>query len=173
MINKAIGSKTDIYSKSCKRAGVYMNCVGDLLEDENVKRLDDFSQHIGTTRLQHSLNVSYYSFLISRKLGWDYRSAARAGILHDLYLYDRHIDRTGESHIFRHPKEALKNAQSVTDLNPIERDAIANHMWPISKHFLHHKEAYVVSAADKYCAVLEFSEHCYKSINYNIRRLFS
>lgn len=43
---------------------------------------------MATSRFQHSLNVSYYSFIICRKFGLDAYSAARAGLLHDLYYYD-------------------------------------------------------------------------------------
>lgn len=156
MLNKATGSRIDLYGKNPK-ASLYLSCVEDLLENSEVKDLDNFSQHIGTSRLQHSLNVSYYSFILSKFLGCDYRSAARAGILHDLYLYDRHEDKTDENHIFRHPKEALKNAEELTELNEIEKDAIVNHMWPLSKSFPKYKESYMVSAADKYAALLEFS----------------
>lgn len=156
MTNRPIGSRVTLNDENPKTT-LYLSCVGDLLENKEVKKLDDFSQHIGTSRLQHSLNVSYYSFLISRRMGGDYRSAARAGILHDLYLYDRHVDKGDENHIFRHPKEALKNAQALTELNEIEKDAIVNHMWPLSRHNPRYFESYVVSAADKYTTLLEFS----------------
>lgn len=156
MLQKAMGSRKNFYDGS-RKMNRYLNCVEDLLEDENVLRLDSYSQHIGTSRLQHSLNVSYYSYLFSKLLGCDCRSAARAGILHDLYLYDRHTDKTDENHVFRHPREALKNAAMLTELNDIERDAIIKHMWPLSKGFPKYKESYCVSAADKYSAALEFT----------------
>ncbi len=157
MIGRAIGSKINLNNPDDPKAVLYMDCVGDLLCNAEVKSLDNYKQHIGTSRLQHSLNVSYYSFLISKFLHCDYRSAARAGILHDLYLYDRRKDKTEENHIFRHQREALENASQLTELNDIEKNAIANHMWPLCKGNLHYKEAYVVSAADKYSTALEFT----------------
>ncbi|MCD8091054.1 MAG: hydrolase, partial [Clostridiales bacterium] len=157
MLKKAIGSKVNIYKSENPNAALYLECVGDLLENGEVKGLDNFEQHIGTSRLQHSLNVSYYSFIISKFLHCDYRSAARAGILHDLFFYDWRTDKTSESHVFRHPKEALRNAEELTDLNEIEKDAIINHMFPLSSGIPHYKESYVVSAADKYSAALEFT----------------
>ncbi|MCD8214741.1 MAG: HD domain-containing protein [Clostridiales bacterium] len=157
MLKKAIGSKVNISKAENPNAVLYMACVGDLLENSEVRELDRFEQHIGTSRLQHSLNVSYYSFLISKFLHCDYRSAARAGILHDLFFYDWHTDKTSESHVFRHPKEALRNAEELTDLNDIEKDAIINHMFPLSSGIPRYKESYVVSVADKYSAALEFT----------------
>lgn len=168
MLKKAIGSKVDIMQSESPSAALYRQCVSDLLEAGEVKSLENFEQHFGTSRLQHSLNVSYYSFLISKFLHCDYRSAARAGILHDLYLYDRHCDKTSESHVFRHPKEALKNAEELTDLNDIEKDAIINHMFPLSKGVPHYKESYVVSAADKYSAVLESCERLGKRVKHKL-----
>lgn len=170
MVRKAMGSRIDISNSENPKAALYMDCVGDLLRNEEVKSLDNFEQHIGTSRLQHSVNVSYYSFLISKFLHCDYRSAARAGILHDLYMYDRRTDKTDENHIFRHQREALENAAQLTELNDIEKNAIANHMWPFCKENLRYKEAYVVSAADKYSAALEFTVQLGRKIK---RRLYT
>lgn len=168
MLYKAIGSRVDITLSQSPSAVLYRQCISDLLEAGEVRDLDKFEQHLGTSRLQHSLNVSYYSFLISKFLHCDYRSAARAGILHDLYLYDRHIDKTSENHIFRHPREALKNAEELTDLNAIEKDAIINHMFPLSKGVPRYKESYVVSVADKYSAVLELGERLGKKVKHKL-----
>ena len=58
-----------------------------------------------------SQSVSYYSFLICRRMGWDYRSAARAGLLHDLYFYDWRTKKYIRSgHASWHPRVALDNA---------------------------------------------------------------
>ena len=54
-----------------------MDCVSDILYHDKVQRLTKYEQHCHTSRLQHCINVSYYSFLVCRKFGWDYRSAAR------------------------------------------------------------------------------------------------
>ena len=88
-MHKAIGSRKD-FSRldEDQLLAEYKECVGEILENEQVQKLDRHMQHCNTSRLQHSINVSYYSFLICRRMGWDYRSAARAGLLHDLYFYD-------------------------------------------------------------------------------------
>ncbi len=154
-MTKAIGSKVKLDECENKIAEEYLCCVNELLESKNVKELDNSSQHLNTSRLQHSINVSYYSYLICKRLKFDYKSAARAGLLHDLYLYNRHIEKFEQSHTIYHPKEALKNAREIAKLNEIEEDAILKHMWPLCKGMPKYKETVVVTLADKYCATAE------------------
>jgi uncharacterized protein len=137
----------------------YFDCVSDLLNDPTVKQLGGFTHHKGTTRLQHCVNVSYYNFLLCRKLHLDARSAARAGILHDLFLYDRkeHDPVEGEGgHCSGHPKVAFFNASELFPLNDKEGDMIANHMWPLSPHMPHSAEGWAIQLVDKACATGEF-----------------
>lgn len=68
----------------------YLDCVWDLLLNPAVRRMNQYVQHGSTTCLRHCLNVSYRSYCACRRLGLNYRSAARAGLLHDLFLYDWH-----------------------------------------------------------------------------------
>ena len=156
-MQKAICSKVNLKSAENLLALEYMSCVYDLLDTEKVQKLDDYVQHCQTSRLQHCINVSYYSFLICRFLGWDYRSAARAGLLHDLYFYDwrTNKDRRTKNHAAWHPRVALDNARKICDLNPIEKDAILKHMWPCTFIPPRYKESYAVTLADKICALIE------------------
>ncbi len=134
----------------------FLSIINDLLMNDDVKRLSEFSQHFDTSRLAHSINVSYYSYKAAKKLGLDYCSAARAALLHDLFLYDWRVEKQPEgAHAFAHPVVALRNANKVTELNEIEKDAIVNHMWPVTPAFPKYMESYVVSFADKYSTVLE------------------
>ncbi len=138
----------------------YYRCVSDLLDDRTVQQLGQFTHHKGTTRLQHCVNVSYYNFLLCRKLHLDARSAARAGILHDLFFYDRkeHVPVEGEGgHFSGHPKVAFFNASELFPINEKEGDMIANHMWPLSPHMPHCAECWAIQLVDKICAVGEFS----------------
>lgn len=129
-----------------------------LLINDRVQKLDDFIQHRCFTRLQHSLDVAYYSFFLSKLFGWDSKSAARAGLLHDLFLYDRHAeDYEGRGHMRRHPLIALENAREICELNKIEEDIIKKHMWLITLRPPRYKESFVVTFVDKYCALREFA----------------
>lgn len=153
---KAIGSGREL------RDSDYYSCVSDIIGAEELEALKNITHHVSTTRFQHCLNVSYYSWLICRRLGLNARSAARAGLLHDLFFYDRRAynaarRRGSLSHAAAHSAEALRNAAGLTPLTPLEADMIAKHMWPATAPLPRYKETFVITLVDKYCAVLEFS----------------
>ncbi|MCL2699704.1 MAG: HD domain-containing protein [Defluviitaleaceae bacterium] len=144
----------------------YEACVSDLTRHDDIKRLNGFTQHLNTSRLEHCVNVSYFSYLICKKLGWDHRSAARAGLLHDFYHYDwRTQTHTEERHTSAHPKAALENAKKITPLNEIEADAIINHMWPLTFSLPKYRESYVVNLMDTFCAAYEFAAKFFIFLN--------
>lgn len=150
---KAIGSRKNLKQQ------LYYEFVADLLESKSVQDLKQYRHHIKTTRFQHSLNVSYYNYLICKFFHWDAVSAARAGLLHDLYFYetaDYDATETHESHSAHHPQVALHNAMQLFSVNAVEKDIIQNHMWPATHHMPHYKESYVIVVVDKYCAALEY-----------------
>ena len=134
----------------------YVDCVADLLKHERVLSMKDFIQHGNTTCFEHCLYVSYTSFVVSKKLGLDYRSTARGALLHDFFLYDWHIKGNSEGlHGFSHPRVALRNALESFELGAIEREIILKHMWPLTPALPLKKEAMVVTLVDKYCTVAE------------------
>ena len=164
-MKKAIWSKVLLNGTDAESALLFNQCIEDLINCDTVKELDNYSQHIGTSRLQHSINVAYYSFVVCRKWGLDYRSAARAGLLHDLYLYDwRNPESPRGNHLSLHPREALKNARKITELNKVEEDAIVRHMWPMTIIPPKYVESHIVSLVDKYCAGAEVMD----SIAHNV-----
>ena len=108
----------------------YISYVSDLLEKEEVQRLGEFVQHFHSTRLDHSISVSYYSYKVAKKWQGDARATARAGLLHDLFYYDWRTTKFDEgSHAYMHPRIAAKNAEKITTLSDLERDIIVKHMW--------------------------------------------
>jgi len=134
--------------------------VGELLEHDAVMRLDDFIHHHAVTRLRHSLDVAYTSFVLAKLLRCDSRSAAMSGLLHDLYFYDTHATEPSEDcrrHISQHPKIALENARCICELNKVEENIIRRHMWLITLVPPKYKEGFIVTAMDKFCALREFS----------------
>ncbi|MCI1930454.1 MAG: hydrolase [Clostridia bacterium] len=153
---KAIFSKYEINDES-KLTKEYLECVNDILENETYMKLQDVYQHHYTSRYQHCVNVSYYSFVFCRFVHFDKRSAARAGLLHDFYFYDWHRPlKIRKNHILWHPLVAYDNARKQFDVNNIEEDAIKRHMWPGTPLLPKYKEGVVVSIADKFCATMEF-----------------
>lgn len=156
MYNSVVFSKVDLADLTNIYVQEFHECIADLVNNEKVQEMDNFHQHFNTSRLQHSLNVSYYSFLLCKAFKLDYRSAARAGLLHDLFLYDWRVSKQEEgNHAKAHPIVALRNAKEVAELNLIEEDAILRHMWPVTLKAPKYKESYMVTIADKYCAAAE------------------
>lgn len=133
----------------------YLLEVQHILSNEEFLSLANYFHHYFTTRFMHSVNVSYVSWLIARKLGCDEKAAARAGLLHDFCPYDfRAKTPTGEHQAFYHPKAAAKNSSRVFEINDREQDAIRTHMFPLGP-MPRNKEAWIITLADKVCAVME------------------
>ncbi len=130
--------------------------VQPLLELKQVQELAEYIQHRCHSRLSHSLDVAWFSYFIARLLRWDSASAARGGLLHDLFFYDRD-DGTGapRRHLRRHPRVALENARQICALNKKEANIIRRHMWLVTLVPPRYKEGYIVTFVDKYCALRE------------------
>ena len=96
----------------------FINIIKDLINNETVQQMKNYRQHFNSSCFDHCLEVAYWSYLICKKLGLDYVSAARAGMLHDLFLYDWRNSKKKLNlehfHAFIHPKIALENATKIT-----------------------------------------------------------
>lgn len=154
---KAIGSKVDILGSGKGEAYYYL--VSDLLENDLVLKMKDFTQHGDTSCFQHCLNVSYYNYKICRFFSLNARAAARAGLLHDLFLYDWHTykpDKGERLHGFTHAETALKNAKENFYISELEGDIIEKHMFPLNITAVpRYRETVVIVLVDKYCGLLE------------------
>ena len=134
----------------------YAACVADLLNSDEVLWMKNIRHHHFVTCYEHSLFVSYVAYRLARHWNIDVREAARAGLLHDLFLYDPKDKTQYEGNqCFAHPVAALKNASRLTELSDAEAYAIVAHMWPLAKKMPRYKVSYVVNVADKLCAVIE------------------
>ena len=134
----------------------YVECIHDMVWHEMVQSMKNYMQHGKYNCLEHSLYVSYISYLICRRLELDYRSAARGGLLHDFFLYDWHVGKPYRGlHGVSHPYISLQNASKFFNLNAREMDIIQKHMWPLTFRLPRYKETFIVLLADKYCASAE------------------
>ena len=144
-------------SKHDLNTAAFLQCVSPLLDTSEVNSMKQWRRHFYTTCYDHSLFVSYVDFRLARYFGWNYRAAARAGLLHDLYLYDP-ADNSAHpgNQCLDHPEFALRNAMALCpDLTENEKNAIVSHMFPLAVHLPRCREAVAVNMADKLCAVLE------------------
>ncbi len=150
-MSRAIGSRYTV--ERSPQISEYHDAIFDILSSSEVQSLKEFAHHHSMTRFQHCLNVSYYSFLMCRKLGFNAEQAARAGLLHDLY---ESSPRCTKEHLKNHPDIALENARKSFRLTKVEADIIQKHMWPIRKGHPKYPESYIVMLTDKYIAMIEY-----------------
>lgn len=150
----------------------YLECVGDILAHPVFQSMDNYIQHGNTTCKTHCIQVSYMSFKICRARGWDYRSAARAGLLHDLFLYDwhTHARETGKHfHGYTHPRTAMNNAVKYFSVSEMEKNLILRHMWPLTPVPPKYIEGYTVLYADKFCGLAEIGSNIKQWLFYTLR----
>lgn len=137
----------------------FYTIVQDLISNETVQKMKQYRQHYDTSTYEHCFYVAYISYKICKKLGLNYKAAARAGMLHDLFLYDWRNSRKTlnleKPHAFIHPKIALDNASALFDLTKKEKDIIIKHMWPVTLKFPKYPESFIVTFVDKYSALQE------------------
>ncbi len=133
----------------------------DILDSEKFKGTKEHIQHGSMSVNEHCKNVTIASLKINNKLrlGGNKREIIRGALLHDYFLYDWHDKELlkGEKlHGYAHPETALRNADKDYELTDKQRDIIGNHMWPLTLlHIPKCREAWIVTAADKYCSLME------------------
>ena len=146
------------YKKLAKKDIEFQEIIKPLIENETVQQMKNFKQHYNTSCFDHCYMASFYCYTICKKHNLDYKSAARAAMLHDLFLYNwrkKQPDKNG-LHAFIHPKTACENACKIFDLNEKEKSIILTHMWPVTfLHFPKSKEAFILTLVDKHCALSE------------------
>lgn len=136
---------------------IYMDIVKDIIENEMVQEMKQYRQHFNVSCFDHCLYVSYNLYLLCKKHKLDYASAARAGLVHDLFLYDWRKRQDGRKglHAYTHARTAYENAKTIFNLNKKEKDIILKHMWPVTLGIPRYKETFLMTYVDKYFAYSE------------------
>ena len=150
----------------------YLEMVHDLMDHADVQRLANYTHHHITTRLAHSIGVSYRSYRWAKRLGLDARAVARAGLLHDLFFYES-IDKHNagpRGHNYEHPRIALENALKITELSDVEQDIILKHMFGATLDIPRYIESWIVTLMDKRCSIAEGSHYCSHKISYYLNQ---
>lgn len=134
----------------------FENIIKELIVNDTVQEMKNYKQHFNTSCFEHCYLAAYYCYLICKKLNLDYKSATRAAMLHDLFLYDwRDKNSHRRFHAFHHGKIACTNACKLFDLTQKEKDIITRHMWPVTFPFPNSIEGFILTFVDKYCAIYE------------------
>lgn len=142
--------------EKCNKDLEYMDIVSDILNNDEFKKMEDMVQH-HRNRVDHLLRVSYHSYKIAKRLKRDYKSTARAGLLHDFYFDDSN-SMTGRKRLkmlFNHPKIAVENSKQIVELNSLEEDIILSHMFPICLRLPKHLESWIVDLVDDFSSIYE------------------
>ena len=136
---------------------IYMDIVKDIIENEMVQEMKQYRQHFNVSCFDHCLYVSYNLYLLCKKHKLDYASAARAGLVHDLFLYDWRKRQEGRKglHAYTHARTAYENAKTIFNLNKKEKDIILKHMWPVTLRIPRYRETFLMTYVDKYFAYSE------------------
>ena len=150
----------------------YMSLVGDILYNKEFIKTKSIKHH-GLSRYEHSIRVSYYAYIITKKFHLDYKKAARAGLLHDFFLESGN-DATIKEKIkvlINHPKIAVENAKKYFDISLIEEDIIRTHMFPVTLRVPRYLESWFVVLIDDVCAIYEALSIKGKRIKYALNLL--
>ena len=147
----------------------YKKIVKDILRNTEFKKLYNIEHH-GISRMEHSIKVSYHSYIIAKKLGMDYISVARGGLLHDFFLNgDERNSKEKFIDTFRHPKLALNTTKTIFKVNKLEEDIIVSHMFPFYISCPRHKESILVNLVDKIIGFKELVRGFYCKLSYKLK----
>ena len=143
-----------------KKDQEYLSIIDNIINNDKFKVIGNIKHH-NTTRLNHSVKVSYYSYKCAKALKLDYHEVARAGLLHDFYTDEiKECDKFKDKFklfSIKHPKDAANNAMEIVSLSEKEINIIKSHMFPISNSVPKYAESWIVSIVDKVLSVIEFS----------------
>lgn len=134
----------------------------NLLNNENVLKMQNFIQHGRISTYDHCVDVAKTALHLNKvfKLNADEKTLVESGILHDFYLYDWHNASIKvplfQMHGYTHAKKASINAKEILNVDDKTCEVIKSHMWPLTITSLPlSKEAWLICIADKLCSTKE------------------
>lgn len=137
---------------------LFFSFASPILHTENFIRSKEFIQHGTVSVHDHSVAVAYYSLRAANRLrlGCSRSRIVRGALLHDYFLYDWHLPHEPSGlHGYTHPGTALANAAKEFDLDCVERDMIARHMFPLTPVPPRYIESLLVCLVDKVLSLRE------------------
>ena len=125
----------------------YYDIVKDILENKEFQKRKEYPHHEDESVYEHSLKVSILAYRLAKKNGFDYRSAAIGGLLHDFYSEPwqnkKKKTKLFKMHGFVHAKEACVNAEKefgalitpkITFINAIFKTISRIQLTPSNSH---------------------------------------
>jgi uncharacterized protein len=135
--------------------GEFLEFANDILNHPEFARLAHYNHHRDKSRLNHVVEIAWYSYKIAKRFSCDTESTVRGALLHDFFHYDW-LHEGPRLHGFFHPGIALKNARNHFSLNRIEADIIKKHMWPLTPIPPLHRESLIVCVVDTVLSSLDY-----------------
>lgn len=163
--------------KKYKKDEEYSLIIDNIMKNNEFQKLSNIKHH-NTTRLEHSLKVSYYSYKIAKSLKLDYQEVARGGLLHDFYINEIQKCKKIKDKILlfstQHPDEAAQNACNNFELSEKEINIIKSHMFPVDYRIPKYAESWIVCLTDKVLSIGEFYRKYSNKLGYlsNLYLLF-
>ena len=143
----------------------YLSIVDNILNDKDFIKLKKCPHH-GTTRYDHSINVSYKSYRVAKLCKLSYKEVARSALLHDFFNNEEAKMKDRIKATFTHPLEAENNARDKFNITEKEAKIIRSHMFPVNFTLPKDKESWVVTICDKVAYVEEYSITIYNKFKY-------
>lgn len=159
MDKKSLYTKMGIKTRSIMNINksIYYDIYSEFYNVNKFRELKSIMHH-GDNRLNHINRVAKLSFMISKRLGYDYISCTRGAMMHDFFTKtDISKEETKYRNFLKeHPNIALNNANKYFDINEIEEDIIVTHMFPITHEKPKYAESKIVCISDKLVSFYEF-----------------
>lgn len=161
--------------KKLKEESFYLNkefnsIITDIINNKEFQKMKKITHH-GITRFNHSLRVSYYTYLVTKKLKLNYIDATRAALLHDFFSDETENMKTKKA-LKEHPKIALDNSKKYYELSKMQEDIILKHMYPITTKMPKYKESWIVDIVDDVASLYERTYSVNKQFKTAVRFLF-
>ena len=150
-----------------KKHEEYLSLVENILNDKEFVKLKKCPHH-GTTRYDHSINVSYKSYRIAKLCKLSYKEVARSALLHDFFNNEEASMKDRIKATFTHPVEAENNARDKFNISEKEAKIIRSHMFPVNFTLPRDKESWVVTICDKVAYFEEYSKSVFNKFRYTL-----
>lgn len=135
----------------------FYNIVKDILNHKEFIKLKKINHH-SVNRYDHSLDVSYRTFLLAKKYNLNVREATRGALLHDFFFEDqvKNDNKEKKKLLKEHPLYAVNNSKKYFKISKLEEEIIKTHMFPVNRYMPKHKESILVNIIDDYVSIREF-----------------
>ena len=148
----------------------YLQIVEKIFNNRKFNKLKNETHHHNSNRFSHSVDVSYKTYKICKKLNLDYESATKAALLHD-FFFESEFDNKRDQ-MLNHPKKAVENAKKITTLTKKEENIIESHMYPVGGKLPRSIESVIVDMVDDYVSLKEKLGGDYRSLKAAMNFLF-